>query len=623
MPTSAEAKSLLILYSGLVSLNVLISFWFWYKNRTSLYSSLVRTWLGLFLALASGAVTQSNPILFALVGIIPGCHIAALSGAEILLRFINKKPNFKLLHSLAILCTISCGALYLAGLPFIVYALPAGLVVSIPLTYGLVRLLREKKEKLTTAKTGFAIACAAMVLHGLDLPVLGNRPDTIILGFTIGISIALVIAVFGPMVVLEITSAEADRLKVERGLMEKELKEAEAMLELVADTASLLPLSLDQKKIVEKTAQLGVKHFGGACAIHTLKDGKAKLQLAAFASSPTIGARSAQEFHDRYFSSVKPLDVPERVVREGRLEIVKSIEPATNIGIKSYLAVPLFDRGEVCGVLVLYSVERSLTERDTRLALELAVRVSSALQSASLFDEAERAVRLRDDFLSIASHELNTPLTPLGIQIELLRRLVEKGKLDTVPQDQLKKMLQNSDDQLKSLSKLINGLLDVSRVASGSVVLGPKENVNFAQLVREIVDRFEPQFQASGSVVEVHAEPNIIGYWDRLRIEQVVVNLITNSIKYGARKPIKIDIRGSGDKACLTVQDSGIGVAQEDRERIFERFERAVPMERFGGLGLGLYIAREIIKAHGGAIYVESEPGQYTKFITELPLKQV
>jgi signal transduction histidine kinase len=252
--------------------------------------------------------------------------------------------------------------------------------------------------------------------------------------------------------------------------------------------------------------------------------------------------------------------------------------------------------------------------------MELAGRVSSALQSAKLFQEVQQAVRLRDDFLAVASHELKTPLTSLNIQVETLRNLVDRERLAAFPQDQLKRMLKMSAEQLKSLSKLIEGLLDVSRITAKGIVLGQKEEVDLSQLVREVAGRFEPQLQASHCPLELRAEQSVTGRWDRTRVEQIVTNLLTNAMKYGAGKPVRLEVTRQEQMALLVVQDFGIGIAAEDRERIFWRFERAVPVQRFGGLGLGLYIAREIARAHGGTIRVEGEPGVETRFIVELPL---
>lgn len=628
MPT-VEASYLLILYSGMILLNVLISFWFWLTNRNSLYSSLVRMWVGVFIALWVGGLAQGNPILFVLAGMIPGPYIAAVAATEILLRFINKKPNRIFIYAVGILSFAASVISYFAGLPFVIFAMPSAAVVVLPFAYGLVRLVREKKEKLTPAKMGFVFTYAVMALHSLDFPFLGNRPDTIIIGFSVGIVIAFGFAIFGPMVIVEMTSAEAAQLKLERGVIEKELQEAEGMLELIADTASLLPLSLDYNRIVEKTAELAVKHFGGFCVIHARSDGSDALQLVALAHGHEGNANSVREYHERYLITANSPDGPGRVMRNGESEVAPVVtdqptgylKAITDVGLKSYTSVPLFDRGRVCGVLTLLSNVRSFAERDTRLLAELANRASSAIQSAKLFEEAQRAVRLRDDFLLIASHELKTPLTSLNIQIETLRRLAERERLEAIAPGQLKRMLQTSAEQLKNLAKLIDGLLDVSLVATSGVVLGVREDVNLAQLVREVVDRSLAQSQLSTDAVEIKAEPTVIGRWDKLRIEQVVTNLITNAVKYGAGQPIKIDVRSNDGKAQLMVQDFGIGIDPENHERIFGRFERAVPIRRFGGLGLGLYITREIVRAHGGTIRFESEPGSGTAFIVELPLR--
>jgi signal transduction histidine kinase len=616
---SDQAKSLLILYTGLVLLNAVISFWFWRVTRLSIYAHLVQIWVGISISFGVGGITQGNQLLFPLLGIMPGSFIAGTGGAQVLLRFIGRRPNYKFLLLLQAFAGILLLILYAAGLPFVIFAIPVAFIISGPLLYGLVRLMREKTEPLTPAKAGFAVACLAMVFHGLDFPFLGDRPETIVIGLSIGIIVVMGLAVFGPLVVLEVANADAAQLKLERGEMEKELQGASLMQELIADTASLLPLSLDYKGVIEQAVKLGSAHFGGVCTLHVLEDGPESLHLAAVAHRYVAGdSGETRAFEDRVRSSGSVQSVIKEAVQGA--EPARGIVPSSEIRDPvSYISVPLRGRGHVGGALSFFS-KRSHSDRDLRLAMELGGRVSSAIQSAELFQEVQQAVRLRDDFLAVASHELKTPLTSLNIQVETLRNLVDRERLAAFPQDQLKRMLKMSAEQLKSLSKLIEGLLDVSRITAKGIVLGQKEEVDLSQLVREVAGRFEAQLHASHCRLELRAEQSVTGRWDRTRVEQIVTNLLTNAMKYGAGKPVRLEVTRQEQMALLVVQDFGIGIAAEDRERIFWRFERAVPVQRFGGLGLGLYIAREIARAHGGTIRVEGEPGVETRFIVELPI---
>jgi signal transduction histidine kinase len=176
--------------------------------------------------------------------------------------------------------------------------------------------------------------------------------------------------------------------------------------------------------------------------------------------------------------------------------------------------------------------------------------------------------------------------------------------------------------QVESLVRLVETLLDVSRVQLGSFSLKTEPGVDLGEVAREVVYRHRPQWEAACEAVtlQVEAAP-LCGQWDRLRLEQVVGNLLSNAIKYGAGHPIEVAVSREAHAARLEVRDHGIGIPAKDRERLFNRFERAVPASNYGGLGLGLYITRQIVTAHGGTISCESEPGAGSTFVVELPLQ--
>jgi signal transduction histidine kinase len=230
--------------------------------------------------------------------------------------------------------------------------------------------------------------------------------------------------------------------------------------------------------------------------------------------------------------------------------------------------------------------------------------------------EAYRAIRVRDDFLSVASHELKTPLTALKLQVEGL--LMASGSQPEPPWVQsIKTNLSVIARQVTRLDKLIANLLDVSRIAAGRFGLEPKE-LDLVAMAREVVGNFQPELTRQKVTVELSAPDHIIGTWDPLRIEQVMTNLISNAIKYGAGNVIEVRLEADEATARLTVRDHGIGIAPADLDRIFERFERAVSVD-YGGLGLGLFISRQIVLSHGGTIRVESQLGAGSTFIVELP----
>jgi signal transduction histidine kinase len=230
--------------------------------------------------------------------------------------------------------------------------------------------------------------------------------------------------------------------------------------------------------------------------------------------------------------------------------------------------------------------------------------------------ETREAVRLRDEFLSVASHELKTPLTSLKLRVQ---GLIDQAPhvADPVEAARLHKSFELAERQVRRLEKLINSLLDVSRIAVGRFPL-QRQPVDLVAMVHAVVGQFSAEIARSGVDVTLDLPPDVFGEWDPLRLEQVVVNLVSNALKYGGGRPIEIHAGADERTATLVVRDHGIGIDAADQARIFERFERAVSLD-YGGLGLGLHITREIVAAHGGAIRVESARGEGAAFIVELP----
>jgi signal transduction histidine kinase len=241
-----------------------------------------------------------------------------------------------------------------------------------------------------------------------------------------------------------------------------------------------------------------------------------------------------------------------------------------------------------------------------------------ARENARLYEEAREAVRTRDDFLSVASHELKTPLTPLQLRLQALRRETEASVGDAVPRERVARLVEGAEQQLRRLAALVDDLLDVSRLATGQVMLDPQD-VDLSEVAREVVARFAPRSEQLRSEVRVRAEVPVMGRWDRLRVEQVVTNLLSNALKYGRGRPVHVTVRGGPEWALLEVRDEGIGIEAEHKARIFGKFERAVSGRHYGGLGLGLYITHQLVDAMGGRIGVESEPGRGSTFRVELP----
>ena len=231
--------------------------------------------------------------------------------------------------------------------------------------------------------------------------------------------------------------------------------------------------------------------------------------------------------------------------------------------------------------------------------------------------EAREAVRARDEFLSIASHELKTPVTSLQLQLAALG-----AKLKTDPSSaNVPAKMQSILRQARRLAELIDNLLDVSRIASRRLDL-TFEEVDFAALVKDVAVRAEEVVTQAGSRLELSLNGPVWGYWDKQRLHQVVDNLLSNAVKYGAGKPIEISLQPGANAVVLRVRDQGIGISTEDQERIFQRFVRAVSPRHYGGFGLGLWIARQIVEELGGRIGVTSEANQGSTFTVSLPYQQ-
>ena len=227
-------------------------------------------------------------------------------------------------------------------------------------------------------------------------------------------------------------------------------------------------------------------------------------------------------------------------------------------------------------------------------------------------------IKSRDEFLAMASHELKTPITPLNLQLQSFLKMAHSKTLKQVDDDRLIRMLTTASDQVDRLSETIEKLLDVARFTSGKVEMN-LELVNLTELVQKTVASFEIQLNKVQCEIRTQATTEVSLICDRFRIEQVLINLLSNAIKYGAGKPIEIEVASDHESAVLVVKDHGIGIAEEDHKRIFRRFERAVSPTNYGGLGLGLFIACEIIKTHHGSIHVESALGQGATFKVKLP----
>ena len=257
-------------------------------------------------------------------------------------------------------------------------------------------------------------------------------------------------------------------------------------------------------------------------------------------------------------------------------------------------------------------------DRIVAIARDITERKRAQLERELLYREAVDAIRARDEFLSVASHELRTPLSTLQLQIQMLLQPPRRASPATLTREQMKPKLEMAFKQIERLGRLVEELMDISRITAGRLRLEP-EQIDLAAVVRDVVGRLGEEASRAHSQVEITAPVPVVGMWDPIRVEQVVTNLLTNAFKFGGGKPIEVTVEARGSIGRLVVVDHGIGIAPEDIERIFHRYEQALSSRAAGGLGLGLYIARQIVQAHGGTIRVDSQPGAGSVFTVDLP----
>jgi signal transduction histidine kinase len=280
--------------------------------------------------------------------------------------------------------------------------------------------------------------------------------------------------------------------------------------------------------------------------------------------------------------------------------------------------VSLVSLGATSFLTVLLAVFFALFGR--RELVRISRSFSAALQAEKETQEKLRkAVSTRDEFLSIASHELKTPLTSLKLQIQMTKRWLDRDARLPAALDKLNRTVDVSNTQVSRLQRLIDDLLDVSRVGAGKLQY-QFEDTDLRALIEDTVERFNEVRAPSNPRIIFTSEDRFPARCDRFRIEQVVTNLLSNAVKYGANKQITVSLEGKDDLARFLVCDNGIGIAKENQDKIFERFERVSGLNRsITGLGLGLFISREIVHAHNGTIRVESEPGLGSVFTVEFP----
>lgn len=321
--------------------------------------------------------------------------------------------------------------------------------------------------------------------------------------------------------------------------------------------------------------------------------------------------RACEELTGKRFEEVRGRSVWEiGVIPAAELEEVRArvtIHAPTTTGENHWIAKDGSQR--------LFRWTNTLLPETPEVIIGVGLDVTEARQAQQ---EADDAILARDEFLSVASHELKTPLTTLLLQLQSLQRLAKKEQQMPV---ELAYRLEIGLRQSRRLARLVDELLDVSRIMHGKIAVETIE-MDLAEALREAIDRHAADAAEAGSTITVHgADQPLEGRWDLMRIEQVLANLLSNAIKYGGGRPIEVALRQVGRKVEISVTDHGIGISEEDQRRVFDRFERAVSLRHYGGFGLGLWITRQIVEAHGGTISVHSTLGEGSTFTVCLPLE--
>jgi len=410
---------------------------------------------------------------------------------------------------------------------------------------------------------------------------------------------------------------------------EAALREETRVVETLYRIGSTLTAELDLDKLVQAVTDAGTEVTGAqfGAFFHNVRDERGESYLLNTLSGVPREAferlpmpRNTAVFGPTFRGEgVVRLDDVTQDPRYGTNAPYHGLPPG-HPPVRSYLAVPIRSRsGEVLGGLFFGHAEPGVfTERSERLAVGIAAQAAIALDNAALYAQAQAAVRARDEFLSIAAHELRTPVTGIKGNAQLLLRAVRRGQLEP---ERLDRSLERLEAAADRLTTLIQDLLDVSRIRLGQLALRPQQ-VDVTMLVQDLAERYREQLDGGHRLVVQATEPaSIIADADRL--EQVLSNLLDNAVKYSPEGgPVRLVVEPDPDGVLLIVQDSGIGLPTGTGERIFEPFGRArnATERQVPGMGLGLYVCRNIVERHSGRIWAESPgDGQGTTVRVWLP----
>lgn len=410
-----------------------------------------------------------------------------------------------------------------------------------------------------------------------------------------------------------------------------ELQYVENNLRYLAEASRILSSSLDYQTTLNTVAELAVPKIADWCAVDML-DSNGKVMQVAIAHKDHKKVKWAKKLREQQPMDMEaPTGVP-NVLRTGRSEIYpvitdemlvalsknkKELELARSIGFTSAMIVPILARDKPVGAITFVTAETDhhYSQADLLMAEELGTRASVAIENATLYKGSKEAISLRDEFISVASHELKTPVTSVKMFTQVLKKHSEQIG-DTKAVSHLSRM----DKQINKLTELIYDLLNISKIQAGKMEFKQKV-FELDPFVKEMVEVLQQSEDKHKLVLKGHTDKKVYG--DEERIGQVINNLVSNAVKYSPKADrVIIKLSSHTDTVTVSVEDFGIGMEKEHLNRIFERFYRVYDTtdKTFPGLGIGLYISSEIIKRHGGTLRVDSRPGKGSVFSFTLPV---
>jgi signal transduction histidine kinase len=403
---------------------------------------------------------------------------------------------------------------------------------------------------------------------------------------------------------------------------------AETSLRLIDQLSAPFTESLEYASTIDRVARLFLPFLGDACVLD-VTSGAGRFRRVTEAHMDPVKEERLRSLRRHQYRESMPTpvlvamkagqprvfaDLPDQILVDLGLDSFE-IGVIRELGLHSVLVVPLVARQRVIGALAFCAEQAGrYGQREIELASQLGRHAALAIDNARLWSEAREAIRLRDEFLVLASHELNTPVAALKLAVAGLAL----SRPSLVPED-LPQRLGLIERQTSRLAALISQMLEAARFQTEQPALH-LEQVDLAAVARETVARSSDQLARAGCSVSLEANLAVRGRWDRARLEQVVGNLLANAMKFGAGKSIAVTVNQEGDLGRLVIRDQGSGIPADQRAAIFEAFGRAVSYTHFGGLGLGLYVVRSIVEALDGAVDVESVTGVGATFTVDLPL---